>query len=244
MPIKKNPTKSTGKFGNFAGSDAFGASLGAASYFANQITEGRDSNIDRYTDSGTTETKSGVVNLDTQYGQEIDVTDGGDIALGTAAGALSGAAAGTAVLPGIGTAVGAVIGGTISFFTSKKKQKDEEEAEAERKKLQTAAKQDAYDAQIPALRADAFKETVNSPINPIESGFAYGGLMGNKEVGNINPTDITEINTGGSHEINPNGGIPQGIGANGKVNTVEEGEVKIKTGKGEAYVFSDRLIFD
>lgn len=50
---------------------------------------------------------------------------------------------------------------------------------------------------------------------------------------------LTEFNTGGNHEQNPLGGIPQGIGANGKLNTVEEGETKT-----EDYVFSDRLKLD
>jgi len=53
-------------------------------------------------------------------------------------------------------------------------------------------------------------------------------------------SELTEFNTGGSHEANPNGGIPQGTGANGKPNTVEEGETKIKIG-GQSYVFSAKL---
>lgn len=50
---------------------------------------------------------------------------------------------------------------------------------------------------------------------------------------------LTEFNVGGSHEQNPLGGIPQGMGANGKMNTVEEGETKK-----DNYVFSDRLKLD
>jgi hypothetical protein len=37
---------------------------------------------------------------------------------------------------------------------------------------------------------------------------------------------ITEFNVGGTHEENPYGGIPQGMGANGLPNLVEEGELK------------------
>ena len=48
-----------------------------------------------------------------------------------------------------------------------------------------------------------------------------------------------EFNTGGSHEQNPLGGIPIGMGSNGAMNTVEEGE----TMKGD-YVFSDRITLD
>ena len=47
---------------------------------------------------------------------------------------------------------------------------------------------------------------------------------------------LTEFKEGGSHEENPLGGIPQGMGSNGKMNTVEEGETR----RGD-YVFSDRL---
>lgn len=52
--------------------------------------------------------------------------------------------------------------------------------------------------------------------------------------------DLTEFNAGGTHAQNPNGGIPQGMGPNGKVNTVEEGETKFKI-NGVDYVFSNRL---
>ena len=57
--------------------------------------------------------------------------------------------------------------------------------------------------------------------------FAYGGQM---------PQQLTEFNTSGTHEENPNGGIMQGTGANGQPNLVEEGETKH-----EDYIFSDRL---
>lgn len=47
---------------------------------------------------------------------------------------------------------------------------------------------------------------------------------------------LREFTTGGTHEENPNGGIPMGIGANGKPNLVEQGETMAGN-----YVFSDRL---
>lgn len=50
---------------------------------------------------------------------------------------------------------------------------------------------------------------------------------------------LTEFNEGGSHEENPHGGIPQGIGANGKQNKVEEGEAKFQN-----YVLSDTLMIN
>lgn len=54
--------------------------------------------------------------------------------------------------------------------------------------------------------------------------------------------NLTEFNAGGSHEQNPNGGIPQGIGSNGQPNTVEEGEVKANAGNIKDYVFSNRIL--
>lgn len=183
--------------------------------------------------------------LENSYG------NGGAIAADTAKGGLSGAgtgaAIGTGILPGVGTAVGAaagfLIGGVTSFFKSKKANDDKDAAQVEADKLAFEAKQDKYDNDIIASRTGAFNEVVNAPVNPIEMNLAYGGFIGDNGVGEINPTDVTEINAGGSHENNPLGGVPQGTGANGKVNKVEQGEVKIKTGKGESYVFSDRLIF-
>ena len=55
----------------------------------------------------------------------------------------------------------------------------------------------------------------------------YGGHFDN---------GLTSFDAGGSHEMNPYGGIFQGIGANGKPNFVEEGETKWND-----YIFSDRL---
>lgn len=45
---------------------------------------------------------------------------------------------------------------------------------------------------------------------------------------------VTVFEGGGSHEDNPLGGIPQGVGANGKTNLVEEGETKWND-----YIFSN-----
>lgn len=59
--------------------------------------------------------------------------------------------------------------------------------------------------------------------------FAMGGMP-----------DFNEFNTGGTHEQNPNGGIPQGMDKQGVMNTVEQGETKTTTPEGD-YIFSDRL---
>jgi hypothetical protein len=54
----------------------------------------------------------------------------------------------------------------------------------------------------------------------------------------LNETNMFGV--GGTHEQNPNGGIPQGMGSNGKMNTVEEGEFSYNFEDGK-YIFSDRI---
>lgn len=59
---------------------------------------------------------------------------------------------------------------------------------------------------------------------------AYGSNMYNNGgfgMNTMNEIPVTEFNAGGTHEQNPLGGIPQGMGTNGKVNLVEQGELKI-----------------
>ena len=82
--------------------------------------------------------------------------------------------------------------------------------------------------------------------------FAYGGKIEQKDSDEISQskdqfhTGITEINAGGSHEENPNGGVQQGIAPDGLPNLVEEGEVKISdiTGKSNQYILSNRVVID
>jgi hypothetical protein len=62
--------------------------------------------------------------------------------------------------------------------------------------------------------------------------FTLGGnLINTNKMNNINM-----FNEGGSHEQNPLGGIPQGMGDNGQMNTVEEGE-----GRMGDMIYSDRI---
>ncbi len=82
--------------------------------------------------------------------------------------------------------------------------------------------------------------------------FAEGGTM------NADETDrpisqskrevrgVNEFNTGGSHEENPYGGIPQGVAPDGAPNLVEQGEVKLSDiiGMDNQYILSNRLIID
>lgn len=59
---------------------------------------------------------------------------------------------------------------------------------------------------------------------------AYGS-----SVNYANGGQLTEFNNGGSHEMNPFGGIPQGLTDSGDQNLVEQGETKL-----DDYIFSDR----
>jgi hypothetical protein len=63
---------------------------------------------------------------------------------------------------------------------------------------------------------------------------AQGGLMNDK---------FNEFSGGGTHEQNPNGGIPQGMGSNGKLNTVEAEETSYDFPEGK-FIFSNRINTD
>jgi hypothetical protein len=67
--------------------------------------------------------------------------------------------------------------------------------------------------------------------------FKQGGL-----ISNITSNGFNQFNTGGSHESSPLGGIPLGVGSNGKPNLVEENETSFDFEDGK-YIFSDRITF-
>ena len=159
---------------------------------------------------------------------------------GGLSGGMTGAKIGTMLLPGIGTGIGAGVGALIGGISGSKK---ENAANSQEMQMQQKLAQSNYDGQLNQNRLGSYNDSVNNPINPIAQGYAYGGTMGGEGTGMINSTDVNTFNEGGTHEQNPLGGIPQGIGANGQPNTVEENEVKVKLGKDNSYIFSDRLIF-
>jgi len=66
-----------------------------------------------------------------------------------------------------------------------------------------------------------------------DNQFNYGGYVNTE--GKVN-----EFNVGGTHDQNPYGGIPQGMGKNNRMNTVEEGESSFKFKEGK-YIFSNRI---
>lgn len=84
---------------------------------------------------------------------------------------------------------------------------------------------------------------VPTKLDFIPNLFKYGGVIKQNQLklgGNLtNPNTMNKINMfneGGTHESNPLGGIPQGVGQNGQMNTVEEGE-----GRMGDMIYSDRI---
>lgn len=67
--------------------------------------------------------------------------------------------------------------------------------------------------------------------------FAFGGNLNTH--GSDFPTGLTHIDAGGTHEENPNQGVPMGVDPQGNPNLVEEGEVIY-----DDYVFSNRISLD
>ena len=135
----------------------------------------------------------------------------------------AGAGLGSAFGP-VGSAIGAVGGGVVggikSIFGNKKAKRKERRAKNKARGLNTMTTLESF-------MGKAY-------------GFADGGninnLMGRKYFAE---GGLTSFNTGGSHEESPIGGIPQGIGDNGNINLVEEGETRYQD-----YIFSDRLTLD
>lgn len=154
--------------------------------------------------------------------------DGNTSIGGSAAkGALSGISAGAAFGP-IGMGVGAVLGGAAGFFGGKKAQKTEL---AEQELLAQQQKDDSTRA---ALAQMNFSNSSNLPM-------AYGGAIPNSM--DVPLGSFNDFPVGGTHESNPNGGIPQGTNANGQLRTVEAGEGKFRFPQGD-YIFSNRLKFE
>ena len=120
----------------------------------------------------------------------------------------------------IGAVGGAVVGGIKSIFGNKKAKRKERRAKNKARGLNTMTTLESFMG-----KAYGFADGGNMNNLMGRKYFAEGGL--------------TSFNTGGSHEESPIGGIPQGIGDNGNVNLVEEGETRYQD-----YIFSDRLTLD
>lgn len=153
--------------------------------------------------------------------QKVNYKDGNNIGkiygshyASIAQGALSGSSMGE-----YGVLAGGILGGAsniLNAFTAKRNAKKLNET-IDKANQQQALNLDSNLTQL--NRNIGYKNTSNY--------FADGGQFSN---------GMTEINNGGTHEENPNGGVPQGVDPQGNPNMVEEGEVKDI----ENYVFSAR----
>ena len=89
-------------------------------------------------------------------------------------------------------------------------------------------------------------EVPQAKVQESTSTYTPSIFLSNKKAlgGSLPPSAYTNdsnvFGTGGTHEQNPNGGIPQGTGENGLMNTVEQGEVSFNFEDGK-YIFSNRL---
>lgn len=208
---------------NLSGIDPLSTVSDVATLFSSpDITsqgENQQANVDEENNFDPTYIDVSQVKKDFNTKQAIGSSVGAGAGLGATVGS---------IVPGIGTIVGgavgavggAIAGGIKSIFGKKKAKRKEKRAKNKARGLNTMATLESY-------MGKAY-------------GFADGGninnLMGRKYFAE---GGLTSFNTGGSHEESPIGGIPQGIGDNGNVNLVEEGETRYQD-----YIFSDRLTLD
>lgn len=139
-----------------------------------------------------------------------DVPSKGSAALG---GAMKGAASGAAFGPW-GAAIGGVVGAGAGLLGNKK-------------------------AATAAREADI--NYTGNIHNQETNDYAMGGsIQGAPTQVSHDASDlVTLFENGGSHQQNSLGGIPQGVGSNGKQNLVEEGETKWND-----YIFSNKINTD
>lgn len=149
----------------------------------------------------------------------------GNTATGVLGGIGAGAGAGS-MFGNTGGIVGGVLGGVSGligglFGSSKAKRKARE--------LNRQIDRANYQAQNNYInRVDTLDNMMDDSL---ERGFyAFGGEVNTQE------ENLQEFNAGGTHEENPNMGIPISMGDNGQPNLVEEGETKFNN-----YVYSDRI---
>lgn len=136
-------------------------------------------------------------------------------------GLLSGASSGMAA-GALGAIAGGVAGLASGLFGSSRRNRNRKNAENRLLQEQLGNFQ--------STNAQLSEQGIN---NALINYAAYGGQLSH---GGLFSNDLQEFNTGGTHGENPYGGIPVGMGENGKMNTVEEGEVMHNN-----FVYSNRL---
>lgn len=128
-----------------------------------------------------------------------------------------------------GNWVGALVGGLIGTGADVY---NKIRGKANQKKILAAAN----DADERMYQQALNRRDIIADLNKYRDMVNYAALGGKlyADGGNM----LTKFNTGGSHEENPFGGIPQGMAPDGQPNLVEQGETKWDD---EDYVFSKRL---
>jgi hypothetical protein len=129
-------------------------------------------------------------------------------------------------IPVIGGIAGGLIKGIGGIFSMGAKR---------RKELKEFADKSAIKQQEAINEATNFNNSVGNKIYPDSLGsniYAKGG-----QLETVNPNeDLIIIESGGTHEENPIGGVPMGTDAEGTMNTVEQGETVLKD-----FVYSNRI---
>lgn len=180
-------------------------------------------------------------NIDKSYSGS-DLRQGiGTMAVNTLKAAGSGASAGMAAGPwgalagAVAGTVSGIAGGITGAIKAKNKAAELNKDIAIANNLKNANFNIATDNLSTDQLANSLANysALGGPINK----FALGGKP--ETNGMLFDNGITEFDNGGSHEVNPNGGIPVSVDNNGIPNLVEEGEVKQND-----YIFSDRLLAD
>lgn len=162
--------------------------------------------------------------------KDIRGMNAGGMAMNTISSVGSGAAAGAQIGGPWGAVAGAAIGlgsSLAGIFTGNRK------AKKKARQLNMAI-DTANNRRISAFSNNADLINDENNLDMLNNYAAFGGDL--QTHGADFPTGLLTIDTGGSHETNPNGGVPMGIDPQGVPNLVEEGEAVYND-----YVFSDRL---
>ena len=173
------------------------------------------------------------VDMRTDYTKNDFRRSSGEMAMNTINAGLSGAGSGAAAGPwgAIAGAAAGLLGGGIGSIVGHAKANKTAKNLNEQARQANLAKSQALISKVNAL------DRANDQ-RVMAAYAAYGGDINTPKFSDY-PSEVTEFNTGGSHEENPYDGIPQGIAPDGLPNLVEEGEVKY-----DNYVFSDRLMLN
>lgn len=139
----------------------------------------------------------------------------------------------------IGAGVAQIKGGLFNWYNKNRNRRFNDKLASEANYINQLNRK-VYDREIQDFK-------INQSMKELLNIAAMGGKLDIKDKGrneeNKLPDDfsngVTVIKNGGTHENNPLGGVPQGIGNNGKQNVVEEGEVKYND-----YIFSNRIVAD